>query len=273
MLALWLVSSAMAFDVLSTAALPDHFKEIENRVGEPPVVAAAGNDAWRTLQQLLRTSPPPSWTVERVPLMGEVDRDMARVLAETGRPCALRVSGGGTPGEWFVSEHGACGAPNYRLDRGWVPEDGAVGVASGTPAGVADGDGDEAASVLAPMLGSPQVGGIPLEGRLLLLDHTVPDPTTALLSSALVGFGAGHFYAHDMDAGWLHLGLQAGGLGLWGLSALIKPAAWNPSGQTAAKAIGVLGLGITVGSRLWDAGTAPRAAEIEARRQIELQLR
>lgn len=265
MLALWLVSSAMAFDVLSTAALPEHFDEIQRRVGEPLVVAAAGNDAWRTLQQLLRTGPLPSWTVERVPLMGEVDRDMARVLAETGRPCALRVSGGGTPGEWFVSEHGACGVPNYKLDRGWVLDDGSGG------ATVADGDADDLAGGQTP--GPPPTVGIPLEGRLLLLDHTVPDPTTALLSSALVGFGAGHFYARDMDAAWLHLGLQAGGLGLWGLSALIKPATWNPSGRTAAQAIGVLGLGITVGSRLWDTGTAPHAAEVEARRQIELQLR
>lgn len=269
MFLLALVSTSLAFDVLRTDALAARFAEVEARAAGPVVVAGAGSDAWRQLQRMSDSSPSPTWIAVRVPLMGEVDKEIGQVLAQTGRVCAVRVAKGGVEGEWFVSEHGVCGQAQ-RVEPGWIPE----------PVATASGGSPEPAPVIEPptvaetFAPPPVVVAVPRDDMaVVLLEHTVPNPTTALLSSAIVGFGAGHFYANDRDAGLVYLGTQAGGLALWGLGRLIAMDAWTDTGRAAAMGMAWTGLALTVGSRMVDTATAPDAAHAEARRQIELQLR
>lgn len=275
MFLLSLISAALAFDVRRTEELAARLAEIEGRAAGPVVIAGAGSDAWRQIQKMQGGSPPPTWTAVRVPLMGDVDREMAQVLAQSGRVCAVRVAKTGVEGEWFISEHGVCGQAQ-RAESGWIPEVAALAAgaseASATTSNPLSVEGSPTGDNFAEP--APLVVAVARDDMaVVLLQHTVPNPTTALLSSALVGFGAGHFYANDDDQGWMHLGLQASGLVVFGLGRLIAEGAWTDLGRRSAMGMAWVGVGLTVGSRLVDTATAPDAAHDEARRQIELQLR
>lgn len=264
-LALLLSSVLLGFDVLKTDALGARIGEVTTRAEGSVLVAAAGGDAFRALSRLQKESGA-AWEVERVPLMGDVDSEMARVLKSARKRCGLRIAAGGLEGEWIVSEHGSCGQGSAASaeDPGWLPG-GEAGQGSRGERGRAERDAE-------PSGAEAPVGTLD-PATLLLLEHTVPDPTTALLSSAIVGFGTGHFYAHDSSGGWLHAGAQAGGLALFGLGQLLGNQAFTPEGEKGGKALSAVGMVICVGSRLVDTATAPRAAAVDARRQIERQLR
>lgn len=256
-LLLLLAGPALAFDVLKTADLASRVAEVSAQAGGPILVAAAGPEADRLLTHLSREQDVP-WKVQRVPLVGDVPGDMARVLNRAGLSCAIRVSPGGMEGEWLASLYGSCG--DLKTDaNGWLPPDDS---ARRPPTE------DEPAFAIPVVAEAP-----PLDvGRALLLAKTVPDPTTALLSSAIVGFGAGHFYADDPRSAWVHLGVQTGGLLIFGIARAAESAALYEEDAQTARIFAALGLSVTIGSRLVDAGTAPGAAQEEARRQIELQL-
>jgi len=266
-LLLLLCSLAEAFDVLKTDALLPRVEETSVRAGGTIILAAAGAQSEQTLRKLLRAHPEAPCSLERVPLMGDSKQDMDRLLGRSSYTCALRVAPGGAEGEWLVSEHGACGraieAPPSE-GGGWVE----APVETAETAESADAPRRLARSGVP----SPQPAETLDPTRLLLLDHSVPDPTTALLSSFLVGFGAGHFYAHDTRNGWIYAGVQAGGLALYGLSRFAVASAFTEDGRQAAQAFGALGLGLSFGARMVDAATAPAAAQIDARRQIERQI-
>lgn len=255
-LLLLLGAVAHAFDVLKTDALLPRVEEVAARAGGPIVVGAAGGESEQTLRRLLRARPELPCVLERAPLMGEAEADMQRLLQRAGYACGLRVAPGGADGEWIVSEHGACGQdPAAATANGWLPAEPPAARSSGRRTRREESV-ERPAEALDPT-------------RLLLLEQTVPDPTTALLSSFLVGFGSGHFYARDHRMGWLYAGLQAGGLALYGLGRFAGASALDEEDAETARLIGALGLGFSVGVRLVDAGTAPAAAHTEARRQIE----
>lgn len=252
---------ARAFDVLETDALLPRVEETSTRAGGTIILAAAGAQSEQALRKLLRVHPEAPCSLERVPLMGDSQQDMNRLLGRSTYKCALRVAPGGAEGEWLVSEHGACGRavePPPAEGDGWVE---------------APSDTD-APSRREPRreVPSPQPSEELNPTRLLLLDHTVPDPTTALLSSFLVGFGAGHFYAHDTRNGMIYAGVQAGGIALFGISSFAAANSFTEDGAKAARVFGALGLSLSIGARMVDAATAPGAAQLEARRQIERQL-
>ncbi len=261
-LLLLLTTVAYAFDVLKTDDLLGRIEETSARAGGPVVVAAAGAASEQTLRRLLRLHPEAPCTLERVPLMGDAAEDMGRLLGRSQEKCGLRVSPGGVEGEWLVSEHGACGATREKPEVGWI--------APVEPEGAAPPSGEAPPSGVAP---PPVPAAFPAREstQLLLLEKSLPDPTTALLSSFLVGFGTGHFYAKDARGGWLYAGLQAGGLAVYGLSRVAGSQAFTEEGETAAQVFGALGLGLSFGARLVDAGTAPGAAHVTSRRMIERQ--
>ncbi len=266
-LLLLLCSAAHAFDVLKTEDLLHRIDEVSARAGGPIVVAAAGGNTEATLRRMLRLHPEAPCTLERVPLMGEPQQDMSRLLERKGEHCGLRVSPGGTEGEWLVSEHGDCGGSARPEEVGWIPTESA---STETPLAVTVGEGS--ATSTSASVPPPRPVGSPDPARLLLLEASLPDPTTALLSSVFVGFGSGHFYARDNRGGWLFAGLQAGGLAVYGLSRFAGAQSFTASGEQAARVFGTLGLTLTVGSRLVEAGTAPGAAHVAAQRQIEREL-
>lgn len=254
-------TEARAFDVLKTEALLPHFEEVASRAGVSVVVAAAGGPADQTLKRLVRAAPETPVLLDRVPVMGDPEEDMTRLLARVGKPCGLRVSSGGIEGEWIVTEFGACGGPSAAVGEGWT----------------APPTGDPLAPYAIPESGLG-LGGSPAApsidpARLLLLDHSVPDPTTALLMSAVVGFGSGQFYAHNPRVGLVHAGLQGAGLVVFGVARLAGNNALTTSGGEVARVISDVGLMIMVGSRLVEAGTAPGAAQDEAARQISREMR
>lgn len=250
-------SVGLAFDVLKTDAVLTRIHEVSGRAGGAIVVAAAGSDAERMLRRLVRAHPDAPCTLERVPLMSEPEEDMVRLLSRANSDCALRVAPGGLEGEWLVSEHGSCGGEDGADVTGWLPVDG-------------EPNRPVRRSRRSEEPARAQVALDPT--RLLLLERSVPDPTTALLSSFLVGFGSGHFYARNPRAGWLYAGLEAGGLAVYGMGRLGEAQALTSEGAGAARAVSVIGLAVAIGVRLVDAGTAPAAAHLEARRQIERQI-
>ena len=83
-------------------------------------LAAAGGPADQTLKRLVRAAPEAPVLLDRVPVMGDQDDDMAKLLQRVGKPCGLRVSSGGIEGEWIVSEHGACGGASEVVGEGWT---------------------------------------------------------------------------------------------------------------------------------------------------------
>lgn len=262
-----LAPALLAFDLLKTDALSTRIGEVTARAQGPVLVAAAGGDAWRTLAHL-RHDGGATWQVERVSLMGDVDTEMLHVLTAAHARCGLRVAPGGLDGEWIVSEHGDCGqgALAGTDDAGWLDSADSGHKARGAHPANTPSTPANAAPAATPMADLDPT-------TLLLLDKTVPDPTTALLSSTIVGFGAGHFYAHDATSGWVHAGLQAGGILVFGLGRMVADQAFTSDGVAAGQAISVVGASLFVGSRLVDAATAPYAASADARRQIERQLR
>ena len=250
-------ADASTFDVLKTEALIPHFEEVAARAGGPVVVAAAGGPADQTLKRLVRAAPEAPVLLDRVPVMGDQDDDMAKLLQRVGKPCGLRVSSGGIEGEWIVSEHGACGGASAVVGEGWTePAPGEEPLPNAIPVAPSG-----------PMLPTMD------PARLLLLDHTVPDPTTALLMSAVVGFGSGQFYAHNPRVGLIHASLQGAGLAVLGVARLAERDPITTSGGQIAHAIGNVGLTLMVGSRLVEAATAPGAAQAEAARQISREMR
>lgn len=265
LLMLLFASAAHAFDVLKTDDLLPRIEETSTRAGGPIVVAAAGASTEAALRRLLRAHPEAPCSLERVPLMGEPQQDMSRLLERSRVACGMRVSPGGAEGEWLVSFHGTCAELRATEASVWLGPEGEEGP---LPTG-------EGLSVAAPQpaLAVPASPGSTLDPtRLLLLERSLPDPTTALLSSAIVGFGSGHFYARDTKGGILYAGLQAGGLAVWGLSRFAGAQSFTAEGLRTSQVLGTLGLTLSLGARMVDAGTAPAAAHTTARRQIERQI-
>jgi hypothetical protein len=79
----------------------------------------------------------------------------------------------------------------------------------------------------------------------------LPDPQVAWSQSITIGFGTGHFYAHDPVAGGVHLSIQALG------AAILAGGLAQKGNGTAAISAGAL---IFIGDRIIDAVTAPLAA-------------
>lgn len=257
---------ALAFDVLKTEALLPRCEEVSARAGTTVVVAAAGGAADSTLKRLVRAAPQAPVLLERVSLMGDAESDMTRLLERMGKPCGLRVSPGGIEGEWIVSEHGACGGVAVPVAEGWTPPVEGDPAAEGPPEGGA------------PEVSAPPPRPLPVRpeltpARLLLLDHTVPDPTTALMMSAVVGFGSGEFYAHNPRAGWVHAAIQGTTLAVFGIARLAAADPLTETGGAAARAVGGVALTISLGARLVEAASSPGDAQAEAGRQIEREMR
>lgn len=97
--------------------------------------------------------------------------------------------------------------------------------------------------------------------ELTRIHATLPDPNAALLQSALLGFGAGHFYAEQPRLGLIHAGVQAVGVGLAGLGGGLASGVSRYSNLGERyQAIMYAGLALTGAGRLADLYTAPYSA-------------
>jgi hypothetical protein len=94
----------------------------------------------------------------------------------------------------------------------------------------------------------------------LRLELSMPDPTTATLQSALVGFGSGHFYAERPVSGFVFLGGQLVGLGVVGAGAMATNSGDTPGVRNQGRAMMIGGLVFTGMVRLVETATAPHAA-------------
>lgn len=83
----------------------------------------------------------------------------------------------------------------------------------------------------------------------------MPDPHLAFDQSLVLGFGSGHFYAHDKPGGFTHLGLQTGGLLLTAAG-----AATLDNGGDGPRVLLLAGATTFLVSRIVDMVTAPLAA-------------
>lgn len=108
--------------------------------------------------------------------------------------------------------------------------------------------------------------------RRLYLEASLPDPHVAYAESLGLGFGAGHFYAHDKVGGFTFLGVEGAGLIAGTTGAVMSQTAYGRNSQ-ANLGYGLLGLGVTtlIVGRIADAITAPHVAHKYAAEQIALQ--
>jgi hypothetical protein len=101
----------------------------------------------------------------------------------------------------------------------------------------------------------------------LAIEYQLPDPGVALGLSASYGFGAGHFYAGDPQAGALHATGQLATLsmGVLGSVMLTMP---HDDQRTVGAAVMGFGFGSYGLLRMLDGITAPRTARREGKRLL-----
>ena len=94
----------------------------------------------------------------------------------------------------------------------------------------------------------------------LRLEASLPDPATATLQSALVGFGSGHFYAERPVNGFVFLGGQLLGLGLVGAGSMLTTNGETPGVRNKGRVLMIGGMSFTGLVRVAEIATAPHAA-------------
>lgn len=230
----------------SHAVVEARLRELAEAHGELVLVAAAGPDAERAVQDMMPRMPSGSVELVRVPTVGDPAREAELKLGASPATCLAWVSTFGP--ELRLSTFGDCPALS---DAPPPPPPPTAPVAAGRP------QATPTPEVPASFKPSPEY--VRAQRELLALEASLPDPTTAFLLSGVIGFGVGHFYAGDNQRGAIHLSAQLGGLALTGLATLA-------AGQNAdaALALQVLGGGVLGISRLVDMGTAPLTAHEQA---------
>lgn len=190
--------------------------------------------------------------------MGDVEvlasGDPSGALASAGVDCGLSLTKAGPGSYWNVTRIGSCeAAPSHSEGASTTP----VAPAAAGPPPRGSSPGPRSAPMPPPR---PAIDTDAL-GRYLEVQVTAPDPTAALLSSTLLGFGAGHFYAGNTQRGATHAALQGGGILLTVIGVAVAPR--DPG---LASALTTIGGGTAGVSRVVDIWTAPYSARDEAQR-------
>ena len=153
----------------------------------------------------------------------------------------------------------------------------AIGTCDGNkPAEVAAAPVAGAASVDAPAPIAPTTEGLPptvasmdvaaftkAQMDLLRVESSLPSPTAAVLLSALVGFGSGHFYAGSPESGQVHLVVQLISLVAIGTGSVLADDYDTESIGQIVGATGIIGFSV---DRIIDAANAPFKAHQTSRR-------
>jgi hypothetical protein len=95
---------------------------------------------------------------------------------------------------------------------------------------------------------------------------SLPDPGAAAVLSGTVGFGAGHFYAKQPQAGFGHLTAQALGL-------MATAAGFGVDSSQAARGLWAGGGALFLAGRIMDVVTAPQSAHRTADEQLAARRR
>jgi hypothetical protein len=250
---MWFALAAAAFagaPGLTRADLMAQIQAIQAREGEPTLLIGTTWGTNPVLKDFLAAHPEIGGDLRRVPEGRTEAVDAVKAaLEKQGLRCGLWISEAGTD-LYAITEVGSC--------RATAPAAPApVAAATTAPAPIAPPISTAATPVFAPAPPPP-----PVDTWALKVQLTAPDPTAAFLQSAIIGFGSGHFYCNDPQAGYIHLGVQAGGAVLIGAGTAL--ASRSPDAAGAA----VVGAVATVVSRVVELVTVPYAARREAERLV-----
>jgi hypothetical protein len=258
-----LVAAASASTVVATNDLAVHLHKNSARILEPMIIGVEGPDTERVVRKATKGALPAAVEIVRMPIIGDPESEMARILAKTDTRCGLYISPANR-GMWTVSTHGDCRSAAQLAAEAQETD--------GTPADPAIPDPvtvqpAQSPGVFASTDPSTEVDAM---WRIAQLEQQLPDPNTAMLQSLVFGFGAGHYYAGNNKRGRLHMGMQAGGLALSALSFLygakIADETWK---YELASGTMVVGGAVFGADRVWDIYTAPSSAHDVGRRRME----
>lgn len=277
-----LVFLSLLVGVAQAATLESELLALQQLGVSPILVAATGRDDTRSAERIVANYPGLALSVVTIPTVGDRDGEMALAMKRAGISCAVRVTAA-SQGGLSATRYGVClaagaaatptmtlaTAPNTPaatpLELAVAPPPtGAVAPAAATPVVLA------ATPIATAPIAPPSPSTNASSGDLSLLraelwqvaaaEAAGPDPTAALMCSALVGFGSGHFYAGDTSSGTAHLAVQGGAL-------LVSVIALGVAGQTGSQeAAQVYGAGIAVMgiARVVEMWTAPGKADATA---------
>ena len=273
-----LVLLSLLVGVAQAATLASELLALQQLGVSPILVAATGRDDTRSAERIVANYPGLALSVVTIPTVGDRDGEMALAMKRAGISCAVRVTAA-SQGGLSATRYGVCLAagaaatPTMTLAPApttptatplELPPTGAVAPAAAAPVVLA------ATPIVTAPLAPPSPSTNASRGDLSLLraelwqvaaaEAAGPDPTAALMCSALVGFGSGHFYAGDMSSGTAHLAVQGGAL-------LVSVIALGVAGQTGSQeAAQVYGAGIAVMgiARVVEMWTAPGKADATA---------
>jgi hypothetical protein len=273
LLSLALLAGIASAETTTLSGLASKLNRLNGTTRETVLLGAAGADAEKALQRMVRDNPVLKVEIVRVPTMGDTAGEMERALALSELSCGLRVVSLGDT--YLVDSFGDCRSPQ---ERAAAPE-----MSSSTVSALAalsqevddDPSAAVATSVFAPQHASSSghddaqpaaPAAVPPgldRGDLRAVARSYakgPEPVVAILESSLVGFGAGHFYSGNPDEGRVHLAVQGGSLGLYLVGMLVMSNASRGSGLDAGAAMSNIGLlGLSAG-RLVDIYRAPISA-------------
>lgn len=243
------------------------------------LIGATTAELERALIRMIAHDPALRAKVVSVPLTGDAETEMGLALSSNGLLCGLRVAGA-ADGSLKLQSFGTCDGKGVvrapTVEPASRVADTATRAMSPTPADPprtpamppSPATPSTPVVLLAPPVAAPAVD----PWKVLLVDHQVPDPTTAVLLSTFVGFGSGHFYAKDDEVGNIHASVQGSALGLVVVGRVLMITADTVDAAdfgSILSNVGTIAFGV---DRIVDAWTAPLAAHEEARRQIQRQL-
>jgi hypothetical protein len=245
---------------VTKAELPAAIAEVEHRQEQSKILVGSGWDSNTALKEVLEAHPELNGELHRVPESApEAESTMRSLLAKAGLHCGLWITDAGG-GRYSLHEFGSCTSSEPPKPAPVAP------VASESPSSEPG---------TAPRPQPAAVASVPVPTPVpapttstqgwdqLLMQMTAPDPTAAILESLVVGFGSGHFYCNDKQAGYAHLGVQAGGVVLAAIGGALVA-----NGTSAGAPVELVGATAIAVSRVVEVATVPYAARKEAKRMV-----
>jgi hypothetical protein len=240
MLCLLLAPLALAADGLLPSQVRDRAVQAHAATNGVVVVLADGESDLLTLRKAIGTEP---WV--RFAVMGA--GGIERAVADVGAACGLHVRHVGPGSFWGVQESAGCAtaAPPPPPPVAAVGPTPAPAAPAYTPAPVAPAAPPVLASPAPPVVAAAAPApGAWTDQRKLDIELSAPSPSAALVMSALVGFGSGHYYAGSQSSGSRHLAIQAGAIALGSIGLVAAAASDDPAPGAFVYTVGLTALSI-----------------------------
>ncbi len=264
------LSSFAAPSQFSASELPAALAAIHASEAESKLIVGTTWDTNGPVKDIIAAHPELHGEVRRVPeIPSDAEDSLTAALARAGLRCGVWIGLASTD-RYVIHEVGTCKSSSVpeRAPRPPVavtspPAPSSAPQPVGTPSSV----GSAPQTVAPPPPAPPPVPRFGADEKwALTVQLTAPDPTTAMLQSTLIGFGAGHFYCNDRSTGYAHLGTQLGGIALASIGAALSASGNGGQGGPIAQSAGIAVLAF---SRVVEVATVPYAARKEARRMVE----